>query len=442
MPYYILIAFKNIFRDRRRSFTLGINYFFIAFLLLIVFSVTTGLRTNISNNILTSTAGHITIAGEYITNGRTYQGIRNHQKIARIVNELFSDVRIITRYTLSSAVYYKNLSKRLTFTGIDISTDRGLRDQISCDNEAWKKFEERNNSVIVPESVAKYFDFAVGDEILVATRTRKGAFNTATIKIAGIYTTGNYFLREMIISRFGFLQALDLSDSTIASTMFMFFDSPHKAGEYRDRLLELLGKNDFVANKPADNNDAINAVSAASPRYKVEDSTVNQTRLTLATADEATGIISQVITAVNGSGLFIAAIMLFIISVSIFINMRMTINERMREIGTLRAMGAEQGDIVRLFVTENVFLSLLFTLTGFCVALFFMLLFTAFVPIPSDGAMGLLVNRGRIVLQPTFPAALFIAVMLVGFTMFFSFFPARRGGKIPPVVALSTSNQG
>jgi ABC-type lipoprotein release transport system permease subunit len=431
------IAFKNIFRDRRRSFTLGINYFFIAFLLLLVFSITTGLKTNIINNVLTSTAGHITIAGEYIINGRTYQGIRNYQKISRIVQEAFPDARIITRYTLTSAVYYKDISKRLAFTGINLATDRGLQDQISCDQSAWNKFRDRNNSVIIPKSVAEYFGLGVDDEILVATRTRKGAFNTATIRIAGIYTTGNYFLREMIISRFGFLQSLDLSDTTIASKMYLFFDSPRLAGEYRDQLLELLGKNNFVANKPEDNDDALNAVAAASPRYKVKDTTINQTRLTLATADEVTGIVSQVITAVNSGGLFIAGIMLFIITVSIFINMRMTINERIREIGTLRAMGAEQGAIVKLFITENVFLSLLFTLMGFCVALSVMLLFTTFVPIPGDGAMGLFVNRGRIVLQPTFPAVLFITVALVGFTMFFSFFPARRGGKIPPVVALS-----
>ena len=440
MPYYMAIAFKNIFRDRKRSFTLGINYFFIAFLLLLVFSVTTGLKTNITTNVLTSTAGHITIAGEYIVNGRTYQGIRNYQKISRIVKKSFPDARIITRYTLSSAVYYKDLSKRLTFTGIDLATDRGLQDQISCDEDAWRKFEERENSVIIPESVARYFGLTVDDEILVATRTRKGAFNTATIQIAGIYTTGNYFLREMIISRFGFLQSLDLSDTTIASKMFLFFNSPRMAGEYRDQLIASLGGNNFIANKPADNNDALNAVAAASPRYKVEDSTLNQTRLTLATADEVTGIVSQVVTAVNSSGLFIAAIMLFIISVSIFINMRMTINERMQEIGTLRAMGAEQGDIIRLFITENVFLSLLFTLTGFCAALFVMFLFMTVIPLPAEGTMGLFVNRGRIVLQPTFPAASFIAVTLVAFTMLFSFFPARRGGKIPPVVALSTSN--
>jgi putative ABC transport system permease protein len=440
VPYYISIALKNIFRDRRRSFTLGINYFFIAILLFLIFAITGGLKTNITRNVLSSTAGHITVSGEYIIKGRTYQGIKEYPKLNQIVKELIPDARIVTRYALSSAVYYKKLSKRLSFMGVDLSTDSGLRDQISCQDNAWSELSTYDNGVLIPKSVADYFGLVNGDEVLVATRTRKGAFNTATIKVSGIYTTGNYFLRENIICRFNFLQGLDLSDNSIASKIFIYFVSPSTAVEKRDLLIKKLGDAGFVAVKPANNNEALNAVAAASPRYKVQDTTVSQNRVTLATAEEVTGIVSQVIGAVNLSGLFIAAVMLFIISVSIFINMRMTINERMREIGTLRAMGAEQGDIVRLFITENVFLSLLFTLAGFCAALGIIALFSTIIPIPSDGTMGLFVNRGRLVFQPTFTAGAFIATMLMLFTVLFSFLPARRGGKIPPVVALTTSN--
>jgi putative ABC transport system permease protein len=440
MPYYISIAFKNIFRDRRRSFTLGINYFFIALLLFLIFAITGGLKTNITRNVLSSTAGHITVSGEYIIKGRSYQGIKEYPKLNQIVKELFPDARIVTRYTLSSAVYNKKLSKRLSFMGVDLSADKGLRDQITCSENAWNDLTSYDNGVLIPRSVADYFGLVNGDEVLVATRTRKGAFNTATIKVIGIYTTGNYFLRENIICRFNFLQGLDLSENSIASKIFLYFDSPTTAVEKRDLLIKKLEDAGFVAIKPANNNDALNAVAAASPRYKVQDTTVSQNRVTLATAEEVTGIVSQVISAVNVSGLFIAAIMLFIISVSIFINMRMTINERMREIGTMRAMGAEQGDIVRLFITENVFLSLLFTLAGFCAALGIIALFSTIIPVPSDGTMGLFVNRGHLVLQPTFAAGAFIATMLLLFTVLFSFLPARRGGKIPPVVALTTSN--
>ena len=34
MPYYLNLAFKNIFRQKKRSFTLGVNYFVIALLML------------------------------------------------------------------------------------------------------------------------------------------------------------------------------------------------------------------------------------------------------------------------------------------------------------------------------------------------------------------------------------------------------------------------
>jgi ABC-type lipoprotein release transport system permease subunit len=439
VPYYLLMAVRNVLRDRRRSFTLGINYFFVSLLLFLVFAITAGLKDNITRNVLTSTAGHVTISGEYIVNGRTYQGIQKYPEIGRITGEAFPGTRVVSRYTLSSSVYYKNLSKRLSFTGIDVAADRGLRDQIVLPPGDWDTFVGQNNGVVIPRKVAEYFGLVPGDEVLVSTRSRKGAFNTATIKVSGIYTTGNYFLRELVICHFDFLQALDLAESSVASKMYLFFDAPRNLAQRRDLLCDKLDAAGFTAVKPANNNDALNAVAAASPRYKVQDSTVNQIHLTVATADEVTGIVSQVIAAVNGSGLFVAGIMLFIISVSIFINMRMSINERLREIGTLRAMGAEQGDIVRLFVVENVALSLMFTAAGFCAALGIAALFSFVITVPSEGVMGLFVNRGRLVVHPTALSALAVATLLVLFTVVFSFFPARRGSRIPPVAALTST---
>jgi len=436
MPYYITLAFKNVFRDPRRSITLGINYFFVSMLLLLVSAVTTGIKENITRNVISSTAGNITISGETIIGGRTYQGIKGYRQIADAVREQFPDATVLARYTLSSAVYYQNLSKRLSFIGIDVASDTGLRGQISLADGEWAAFAATENGVLLPRVVADYFGLKRGDEVLVSVRSRFGAFNTGTIRVTGIYTSGNYFLRELVISHFGFLQKLDLADSTTASRMYLFFRDPAKTAEYRDQLLEKIGEKGFVTIRPKSNNDALNAVAAASPRYRVQDSTVNQVRLTLATADEVTGIVSQVVTAINSGGLFVAAIMLFIITVSIFINMRMIINERLREIGTLRAIGAERGDIIRLFIAENVVLSLFFTIGGIAAALLVTVAVTTSVTVPSDGVLGLFVNRGRFVLEPTPAAALLITLALSLFTLVFSWFPARRGGSIPPVDAL------
>ncbi|MCU0609931.1 MAG: FtsX-like permease family protein, partial [Chitinispirillaceae bacterium] len=389
MPFYLSIAFKNIFRDLRRSMTLGVNYFFIALLLLLVFSLTRGVRSNITDNVLTSTAGHITISGEYVVKGRTFQGIRNYQQVAGIIRKQFPDARVYTRYSVSSAVYNNGVSKRLSFTGIDTDSDQGLRNQITIADGSWDAFADQPNAVIMPQSVAAYFGLKRDDEVLISTRSRFGAFNTGTIQLRGLSKTGNYFLRDLVISHFGFLRSLDLADSVTASRMFLFFDKPESANEKRTALLAALKAAGFVADKPASSTDAINAVAAASPRYKPLADSVNQIRLTLATAQEVTGLVSQVTNAVNGIGLFVAAIMLFIISISIFINMRMTINERMQEIGTLRAIGAEQKDVVQLFLAENVFLCLLFVIGGLAAALALIGLAGAAVTLPPDGALGL-----------------------------------------------------
>jgi ABC-type lipoprotein release transport system permease subunit len=440
MPFYLSIAFKNIFRDLRRSITLGINYFFITILLLFVFAITQGVKKNITRNVLTSTAGHVTVSGEYIVNGRTYQGIQQYPAIDSIANATFNGTTVITRYSMSSAVYYKGISKRLSFTGINASSDNGYKNQIMVNDTGWSNFIREPNAVLIPLSIAEYFGLSVNDELLISTRSRLGAFNTGTIKVAGIFTSGNYFLKDLVISHFNFLQRLDLADLSTASKMFIYFDNPVDIDSKRAVLLDKLNEAGFVANKPANNNDALNAVSAASPRYKVLPGDVNQKRLTLSTADEVTGIVSQVTGAINGLGIFVAAIMLFIISVSIFINMRMTINDRMLEIGTLRAIGCEQNTIVKLFIAENVLLSLLFIGAGIVCGLILMTLGSTLITLPSNGTLGLFLNQGHPVFEPTILQISFILVILTFFTTLFSYFPARYGGRIKVVDALNKTN--
>jgi putative ABC transport system permease protein len=438
MPY-LTLALKNIFRDPKRSFTLGINYFFVAILLLIVFSITNGVKKNITSNVIASAAGHITISGEYIVNGRTYQGISGYQRVDSLIRRNFPEARIVTRYTLSSAVYYNGLSKRLSFVGIDPHHDTGLRDQISIDDQAWNAFVNNTTMTLFPRSISEYFGVEALDDILIATRTRFGAFNTGTMRISGLYTTGNYFLRGYVISNFSFLRSLDLADSITASKMYVFFNDLAGIDKKRDRLLTLLNESGFHALKPASGEDAINAVSAASPRYTLRDDNLNERKLTVATIDEVTGILSKVIAAINATGLLVAAIMLFIIAVSIFINMRMTINERMQEIGTLRAMGAERGDVTALFIVENVALSLVFILSGIVTGLLLITIFQTAITFPADGVLGLFLNKGHFVLRPTVAAIASIVTLLVTLTAVFSFFPARYGAKIPPVTALNVT---
>jgi len=426
------VAIKNVFRQKKRSFTLGVNYAIVTFILVLLFSFSQGARVNITSNLVRS------ISGQYIVSGRVYNGLlRTPEIIATTRRTLGADTQVLPRYLLSSAVYYKGLSKRLSFVGIDTGMEQGFRDQITFAAGDWQGFVDGPNAVIIPQTTAEYFGLGYDEEVLISTRTRFGAFNTGTLKIKGIYTTNNFFIQNQVLAHLEFLRALDLAPEDAASTLYVYLPSTSGLADKRDRLIPALESIGFEVSKPKNDTEAVAAITAASPRYELDKEGRDRERLTLATIDEVLGLVRNILNAVNGVGTLIAAIMLFIIAVSIFINLRMSINERLREIGTLRTIGMAAGGVTGLFMLESILLALIFSLIGTGAALAAAALLRFVIVLPLSGNAALFLNQGHLMLVPRVTDILMIIAIITGFSALFSFFPARRGGKIRPVEALN-----
>jgi ABC-type lipoprotein release transport system permease subunit len=438
MKMLFRVALKNVFRQKKRSFTLGVNYAIVTFILVLLFSFSQGARVNITSNLVRSSAGHITVSGQYIVSGRVYNGLpRTPEIVNAIRGSLGTGTQVLPRYLVSSAVYYKGLSKRLSFVGIDTRFEEGFRDQITFVAGDWQGFVDAPNGVVMPQATAEYFGLAYDDEVLISARTRFGAFNTGTLKIKGIYTTNNFFIQNQVLAHFEFLRILDLAPQDAASTLYVYLRSPSDLGEKRDRLIPVLEGVGFEVSKPKNDNEAVAAITAASPRYEIDLEGRDRVRLTLSTLDEVLGLVRNILNAVTGVGTLIAAIMLFIIAVSIFINLRMSINERLREIGTMRTIGMEARGVTGLFMLESVLLALIFSLIGTGVALALVTLFRFVIELPLSGNAALFLNQGHLMLVPRVADILVIIAIITGFSALFSYFPARRGGKIRPVEALT-----
>ncbi|MEI8094023.1 MAG: FtsX-like permease family protein [Spirochaetales bacterium] len=437
MPYYLSLAFKNIFRQKKRSFTLGVNYFVVAILMLLLLSFSDGVKKNFSGNLISAAAGHLTLSGAVVTKGKTLIGVADYPTIVKVIEAEYPDATVLARYKLTSTVYYLGQSKSLSFQGIDTAKDTALKDQLSFVAGSWDDYVAQNNGVLISKDTADYLKLKLDDEVVISTRTRFGAFNTGTIRVKGIYESANYFVQGIVLCHFGFLQALDLNDKLSASSLFVYFKNTDGLEAKREHLLGALADAGYVTSKPASSSDAISVVAAATPQYKVEGADVNEYRLTIATVNEVIAILAQVLDAVNAAGGFLAGIMLFIIAISIFINMRMTINDRMQEIGTLRAIGTETKDIVLMLIFENVFLSLLFVLAGLATALLIIAFVSNVLSLPPAGILSLFLDQGHLVLIPTLGSLSLILAVAFVFTGLFSFFPARHGGKVRAAVALS-----
>jgi len=440
MGNFIALAFKNVFRNGKRSFTLGVNYAIVTFILTALFAFSRGAVTNISTSLVRASAGHITVSGQYAKGGRVFNGMLRVKEIeasARTV--LGPGATVLPRYLVQSAVYYKGLSKRLSFTGIEPALDSGFKSQMVFGAGGWDAWSGDPSGVVLPADVAAYFGLVYGDEIVVSTRTRFGAFNTGILKVRGVYTTDNFFMSGLVLVHLPFLRNLDLADLDAATTMYIYLSQPSGINAGREALSSALAKMGFEVSRPKDGNDAIAAVSAASIKYEADKEGRDRVMLKLSTIDEVLGLVRSIVGAVNALGGLVAAVMLFVIAVSVFINLRMSVNERMREIGTMRAIGFNSGGVTGLFVLESVALAILFSIAGSVLGALVSVLVRATLSIPAGGNLAIVLSSGHLALEPRLGDMAAVVAVIAVFAALFSYFPARRGGRIRPVEALSST---
>ncbi|MCD6563143.1 MAG: ABC transporter permease [Thermoproteales archaeon] len=109
----------------------------------------------------------------------------------------------------------------------------------------------------------------------------------------------------------------------------------------------------------------------------------------------------------------------------VFDSMTISVVQRTKEIGILKAIGYRSRDILLLFLLEAIFISLIGSIAGLTVSM----IISNFVGIPIFGSMVLKAD-----LTPTI---VFLAVILPILTnVFAAFFPSRRAANLNPVEAL------
>jgi len=128
-------------------------------------------------------------------------------------------------------------------------------------------------------------------------------------------------------------------------------------------------------------------------------------------------------------------VILFIVLVGLNNTLRMTIHERKTEIGTLRAIGMQRGDVRTLFMLEYMLLACAAAAAGL---LFSVLLMAGLSAIPIDGgeigSMFLNDNRLYFLINIKKIAAFTAGLLII--TAIAVFLPARRASKMKPSEAL------
>ena len=130
----------------------------------------------------------------------------------------------------------------------------------------------------------------------------------------------------------------------------------------------------------------------------------------------------------------IAAIALFTGAFLIFNTLSMTLVERARELGLLRAAGATRGQITGFVLRQALLLGLVGSVVGVLIGSILAALMVAWVRTVGDVTLD----------EPSLPASAFAAAIVVGIvvTLAAALGPARRAGSISPIEALKARSEG
>ena len=138
--------------------------------------------------------------------------------------------------------------------------------------------------------------------------------------------------------------------------------------------------------------------------------------------NEMVGLISVILTAVAALALVVSTIMIGIITY-------VSVVERTKEIGILRAIGARKKDVTRIFNAETLLIGLVAGTIGVAMALL--------LSIPLNLVIGRMMGVDGIATLPVYFAVALIAGSMA-LTLFGGLLPARGAAKKDPVVALRT----
>jgi ABC-type antimicrobial peptide transport system permease subunit len=169
---------------------------------------------------------------------------------------------------------------------------------------------------------------------------------------------------------------------------------------------------------------------------EIRHASFNGSIIDVGTIQELAKDVFQIETIINILSLVAMLIVFSITLVGVLNTVRMTIRDRTREIGTVRAIGMQKKLLVRTLLTEIGLLALFAALFGIIVSYVSMDVLSMPTFPSIDINIDLMLDNGHMKFLPAIRAAMISIFVIISLTILASWFPAKKAAKMPVAEAL------
>lgn len=403
------IAIRNLRRYRRRTI-LTSSLVAIGVIFVIVFVGVAGSFKNMMIGQMTdSMLGHMQIHRKGymasidnlpLTMNMKPQAVKKLEKILKDIPEIDSySLRIKFGGMFSSFTETTNIRLNGVYPEMEMKTLPLLASRISNGGKEIKKGE-----IVIPELLARGMKVNVGDTIVIIATNKDGSVNGKQLKVSGIIesVTGPGG-RDGYVHIEDAMEILRMEEMEISEIAIRLKDFDKLHTVYTTLNAILSGE----LNKQGKPAFEVHTWEGLSPFYNIA-----------RTIDIMT--------------IFIKAMLIAIVLISVMNVMIMAVYERIREIGTIAAIGTMPGRILSMFVVEGLLLGITGAIAGNIVGTGIIYLLKAMKITFSFGRQSGLVLSPYVTLQDIGMVSLIVVIVAV----LGSLQPALKASRMEPIRAL------
>ncbi|NOY09807.1 MAG: ABC transporter permease [Spirochaetes bacterium] len=459
MKNTIKIAFRNIRRQKKRSFLLGGAIAFGILIITVLNGFTGGLADNIKDNFSAIFGGQIFISGSEITDtGRVVSVIRNEKIISESIKPVLDKIKSAHKHSRAFAeAIFGSRTARQRIDGIDWQKEKGFAESLPIVKGSLKNLSNPQ-ALILPVSTADRLGIEVGESLLVRLSTITGQKNVgdfiliATVRdqesmgISTAYTSLNY-LNNLLGMKGGEFQVFNIYLNNMED-MDSVGNVIYAGLKRRAITEERLNTTPVVTTKESGSKTAeidrernmhrsFASLMGSSFFSEKNIEPWEGTKYSLITLNDMMGEVTTMVRILNTIGLIIFILLLVITMVGVTNSFRMTILERTREIGTMRAIGMQRNNVRNIFLLEAFFTSLGGAIAGLLAAGVVMLIVSR-IPLGATSFMWFFLKRGKMTFSVLPLNVLVNLVILSLLSLLAAWNPARKASKLEPAQALRT----
>ena len=447
MPGGLRIAFRNTGRQKKRTVLLAGAIAFGVLVVTVLNGFTGGVSRNIERALTNLIGGHVYVSGTELTESRLIVNVIRAAEgsgapLAAAVAEVEGRIAEVNRRSraLGTLIFGSRQANQF-IEGVDWHGEPDFFPSLSLTGGALPGAQQRN-ALILPQATAERLRVEVGDQVLARVATVTGQQNVGEFVLAATIEDSGFTAFSSAFVRLDYLGELIGTGAGEFQFLHLYLRDPRQAGSVAEVLRARLptapeeerGREAAGGPPPG----VSGAFGAGVSRLAAGEEPWQGTRYEITTIDDVMAQASDLFRVLDIVSLVVFLILLTITMVGVVNTFRMVLLERIREIGTMRAVGMQRGTVRAIFLMEAGFIGLLGALAGLVLAAVAMLVLSR-LTLDTDTPLQFFLDDGRLTFAVPALSIFANVAILLALSLLAALIPARRAAGMDPAAALRSS---